>query len=858
MFIFFLSSRVDTGLTSLSFQAGLFSVVLAAFVVPQIQNLQVSPANQSVYYQNQSVQMLDRISQQLAPVGSQIPTNLTPPSPYPTFHASASDRRVNIVWLTSLVCSLSAALLATLIQQWHRTYMTALQQTRDPLKAARIRLFLFEGIARLPVVAEAVPGLIHVSLVLFFWGLGDHILHIDATVFVAIVVPIAVCICLYFYSVIEPIWDSQSPFRSGIIWYFVRELHRNSYYDRFRGKMVGPARVEVREIQSAMEPTEERKKRDIRAIQWLVDNINGSNKTETFVLSIPGSFIQEGGREVWKGVVRDGESTSAVYPRSQPHPGLPSPRTTVYNLCKFVRHIFETYSTEGDSMETEERRRRMRGCVETAASLVCCTKVELGLFGEVGVVLGELGDKERTNDPLTIVSNPLFTVRWTCLSLVAIGKMLDSDRVQELARIALDGVASFQTGFGNPDILTATQRIDNYLKNAGEHVLKLHLAFQPWSQVRSISEIRAILRSCEKSIAELEGIAIETDSMIEEVDWRISFLQDAIDEATHKLTRRLPGIFFHKLKDATPVMITEAFDVSSTVITPVPPQLIFPGQRIQSLCNLGHRLRDIIDEYYSESHEETIKSLESLGKIPIKLHRLDHPMKRQLWRLMDLGYGGGLGFAIELFFLAFEQLSSASLSDELKEDFYSGTFKSITSNWEKSKNSAGTQRILLDILCDLVIRGRGVFSDFSYPPYIVEMLLELVDRMVKGHGGKHPHINDVIQELEDVSLSNRMNYNLREKALIAIVSSFDTDTDTQVVGRVALSGPEAGVGFAEGEQGFSEEGQGLAEGLLTHSHASPPPLPSIPSHYGGPFVGSHLEHYHSTIPLPDSRVPFPS
>ena len=40
--------------------------------------------------------------------------------------------------------------------------------------------------------------------------------------------------------------------------------------------------------------------------------------------------------------------------------------------------------------------------------------------------------------------------------------------------------------------------------------------------------------------------------------------------------------------------------------------------------------------------------------------------------------------------------------------------------------------------------------------------------MVEGHGGKHPHINDIIQELEDDNLWNRMDSRLREKALNAI------------------------------------------------------------------------------------------
>ena len=75
-----------SGLTPLSFQAGLFSAILTAFLVPKIQDLKVNPEDQSAYYQNQTVHMLDRISQQLASMGDQISTNSNSPLPYPTFH----------------------------------------------------------------------------------------------------------------------------------------------------------------------------------------------------------------------------------------------------------------------------------------------------------------------------------------------------------------------------------------------------------------------------------------------------------------------------------------------------------------------------------------------------------------------------------------------------------------------------------------------------------------------------------------------------------------------------------------------------------------------------------------------------
>ena len=760
------STRADVVL-----QAGLFSGVLTAFVVPQIQTLQVNPADQSVYYQNQSVQMLDRISQQLASVGSQIPTNFTPPSPYPTFHPSASDRRVNIFWLISLVCSLSAALLATLVQQWYRAYMNVFQQSRSPLKAARVQLFLFESVEGLPIMAEAVPGLIHVSVILFLWGLGDIILYIDTTVFVATVIPIAVCVCFYLHYVVAPIRNPQSPYWtpfSRVIWRLIQNLHRIPYFD---GKGLKLASLELCQEHYAMVENEGRMDRDVRGVRWLVDNINGTDETEEFVLAIPGSFDREWGISVWKGVVSDVQSTSPGL-QVQTHPPL-GKGPAVSNLSRCVRYFFEAYSNEGDSMDSEERRRRMRGCVETAASLVCCTEVELGLFGEVGEVLKQLsalGDKEGTNDPSTININPSFTVRWTCLSLVAIWKMINSNRLQELAKFALDGITySRLDDVGSTD----AQRIDNYLKKAWAPVVDLLLAFEPWSQDMTKIEIKGILNSCEASILALERVAVEAVG-VEDIDWRISFLQDAMDGATQKLMRHLPGVSFSELKPAARIVISEAFDFSFFEATPVPSRLIFLGQQIQSLCTLGQRLRDIIEDRNTEMHEETLKSLKSLREIPVAVRGLNHLMKRQLWRLLDLRDGGGLGFTIELFFLAVRQLSSTTSLSELKEIFYTGTFKVITSNWEKSKDSAGTQRVLLDLLCDLIIRRRGVFSDFSYPPYIVDMLLDLVGKMADGHGGLRPHINDIIQELEDKNLWNRMDTRLRDRALRTIIPSSDT------------------------------------------------------------------------------------
>ena len=426
-------------------------------------------------------------------------------------------------------------------------------------------------------------------------------------------------------------------------------------------------------------------------------------------------------------------------------------------------------------MNKEARRRRMHGCTEAAASLVCCTNVQLGQFGEVGEVLSELGHTEKVYEPSTIRSNPSFTVRWTCLSLVAIRQMVmgESNRIRELAAFAVSGIARFQLGYGAPDAaaLNGAQKIDDYLRRAWEHVEELHRAFKFGGLNKTREEMRDFLGGLESPILELKRIENDADG-IEDVDWRISLLQEAMDEATHKLTRRLPGVSFSELKQSGPIPVAEAFYFPLPGGTPITPQFTFPGQQLQGLFTLRRGLRDIVKDRDPEKHDETVKSLESIDDIPVPLRRLNDLMTRQLWRLQDLRDGGGLGFTIELFFLALRQLSSASLSLELKRVPYTGTFNVIKSGWEKSIDSSGTQQILLNLVCDLVIKGRGVFSDFTYPEYIVEELLDLVENMVESdeYDATQSHLNDALEELWNVNSRDCMDRSLRTKALKKLAS----------------------------------------------------------------------------------------
>ncbi|KAH9025539.1 hypothetical protein EDB85DRAFT_1869534, partial [Lactarius pseudohatsudake] len=166
--------------------AGLFSAILVSFITDNIHDLQVDPAQQMVYYQQQNVAQLAQISNQIssialaiAPQASVIPSIPTPS--YPLFTPTSSDVRVNTLWLASLVLSLSAALLATLVQQWVRDYIHAFQWYSNPLKSARLRQYLYEGAERwyMPMTPKSAHGLIQVSLFLFFLGLCDSLFALN-------------------------------------------------------------------------------------------------------------------------------------------------------------------------------------------------------------------------------------------------------------------------------------------------------------------------------------------------------------------------------------------------------------------------------------------------------------------------------------------------------------------------------------------------------------------------------------------------------------------------------------------------------------------------------------------------------
>jgi hypothetical protein len=429
--------------------------------------------------------------------------------------------------------------------------------------------------------------------------------------------------------------------------------------------------------------------------------------------------------------------------------------------------LFETCNDRGLFATEDAWRRRARGCIETAASLVCCANAEIRVFGDIGTLLNGLGGVKEICESSIGGSDQSFVPRWTCLSLLATRGMLNKDprvlrersgnAVKALSQLRIDGMAIIDNGNEDEDALKNARWIDERFNTAKAIcVNQLNRALCTPKADRTDEQTRDILRGYELRILELELIKTEADLM-EEIDWSISVVDFTIRSLTGGLILRLPGVNFDEFLRFVPSPPDQLFTCPGADMGggygPIAPQWVFLRQRLRCLGSFGPKLRDLVEgRRDTADYEATLKHLKSIWDAAnenASIANVRRLMERQLGRLLDLRDGGGFGFTIELFFLSLRQLlSTSSSSSASNSTFFVGTFKAITADWRQHKHSLGTQRVLLNLTCDLAADQRGLFSDYPYPSYITEELLELLGKVLEGEMGSH--INDAMEELKDV------------------------------------------------------------------------------------------------------------
>ncbi|KAF8258499.1 hypothetical protein EI94DRAFT_1815210 [Lactarius quietus] len=677
--------------------AGLFSAALTSFLIDSVSNLQVDPAQQMVYYQQQNVALLAQISEQMSSIVPLVPIPSALPPPYPAFSPKPSDVRVNVYWFMSLVFSLFAALLATLVQQWVRDYMHVFQRYSNPLKSARLRQYLYEGVERwhMPRVARFVPGLVHISLLLFFLGLGDTLLAAYTTVGVTTIIPIAICGFLYVLSMFSPLLNPQSPFRNpftGLIWYLKQKVHPRRYLDRASGGTLKDVSSNLSEgqMQLAMEECDGRKDRDVRAIRWLIHNRTEDDEMESFVMAIPGAFMSKWGIDVWRkasevkqnedtdlrpnfptarspsgvdlpmSVLQHHDSSSSHRTRHLPGlirlgrifgtriatgnlrdatvtrlmPRLPSDSLApvdpyadlaIYDLCKRVRHLVETCDNHSVFTNKELWLKRARGCVETAASLVCCVDIKPELFGDLEKLLHPLYtsayDRSHAGHHTAPGSDGLLVARLGCLSIVIVNQgMRNNDKIKQDAHLAIQALSQFgaegDSGSSNDSddgdgetALRNARKIDDYFEKARQFcVYRLRGAFRPKEVDTTEEQVRGVLaRDYEDDISMLEHIALATDR-VADIDRAMFMISNSIFGFSRGLMTRLRGVYFDRFQK-TKLLEPIQFFGSTDGRTAFLPQFLILHQRLRLLCSYSSKLRDIIGGQSNDAYKDILESL---------------------------------------------------------------------------------------------------------------------------------------------------------------------------------------------------------------------------------------------------------
>ncbi|KAI0045738.1 hypothetical protein FA95DRAFT_1607460 [Auriscalpium vulgare] len=198
---------------------GLFSATVAAFLIESYKRLDQDPADTSVL-------LLSQIYQQLSANATTIPTR---PANQVVFHAPGTLVAVNICWFLSLVFSISSALAATLVQQWSRKYIQAIQLHPSPDSRARIRAFLHEGVSsfHMSSVVDTIPLLLHIAVLLFLGGLVVFLWSVHLSVAIVVLVAVSISTIAYLIITVAPMVRRNCPYRTPLsapVWFIAQAL----------------------------------------------------------------------------------------------------------------------------------------------------------------------------------------------------------------------------------------------------------------------------------------------------------------------------------------------------------------------------------------------------------------------------------------------------------------------------------------------------------------------------------------------------------------------------------------------------------------------------------------------------------
>lgn len=154
---------------------------------------------------NQTVEALRSISTQLE----------RPPSiPIPDFTVLPTDVWINALWFSSLICSLSAALLCILVKQWLHTYDTGI--SGDSQQIALLRQYRLDNLEkwRVPAIVATISILLLASVIIFLAGLLVLLWTLNPVVAAVSTSLAAILLAVLVFTTIMPTFSSGCSYLS--------------------------------------------------------------------------------------------------------------------------------------------------------------------------------------------------------------------------------------------------------------------------------------------------------------------------------------------------------------------------------------------------------------------------------------------------------------------------------------------------------------------------------------------------------------------------------------------------------------------------------------------------------------------
>ncbi len=360
----------------------------------------------------------------------------------------------------------------------------------------------------------------------------------------------------------------------------------------------------------------------------------------------------------------------------------------------------------------------------------------------------------HTREALTSDLDSTSSIRWTCMSIIVVRKVLQTSQVRTAADRVIDGLANVRgviEGSKDENAAKTSRTLNEYLTKSWNSAASLHQELiRDVDPVNVEDRVRKIMKEKESDITTIDdtwnvcGWAQETDESIVK-------LAQTLREASSGVLDRFSGAILPWKQDSR----LESEKGTQSIPSFLMPQFIPPRLLIQRLWLCVSALRGVSSTGWGASAQK-LKKLADLSAPELTMPDIrklitetQTPMETQLWRLQDLR-SGGLVYSLELFIQAIKSSGKAAFRESSRE-LYGGTFQVIIRRWrERGEYECGvwTERLLVNLLRH-VLPTSGDLSSDQVPTYIIDPFLTFLGEVLTTKNGSH--VEDAISQIKAYS-----------------------------------------------------------------------------------------------------------